>query len=87
MVDDHVWDEIRNFKKCLVRMNSELGLETLFLESAINVTEPKTHAAVECLPFPTGGGNKAEKMLKSEIDSTTSEWSTHYAKRLIATSR
>ena len=28
-----------------------------------------------------------EKSFRAEIDSVTSDWSTHYAKRLIATSR
>ncbi|KAJ6752198.1 hypothetical protein OIU85_002603 [Salix viminalis] len=38
-VDNNVWDEIRNFKKCLIMMFSKQEKELVFLETAIDEAE------------------------------------------------
>ncbi|KAH9604035.1 hypothetical protein KSS87_015021 [Heliosperma pusillum] len=40
MVDDNVWEEIRNFKKCLIMMFAKQGKEVIFLETVLWLSTP-----------------------------------------------
>lgn len=60
--EEHTWEELRNFKKCLIRMYAELGKEAVFVETAMRLKDPKsgtcdlrTHAVVECFALNSGG--------------------------------
>lgn len=84
-VDDDTWEELRNFKKCLVRMFAEQKKEAIFLETAMHLARQKRHCVVECIPIPTSFAKDAPLYFKKAIDEAESEWSQHNAKRLIDT--
>ncbi|KAG0566602.1 hypothetical protein KC19_7G076500 [Ceratodon purpureus] len=84
-VDDDTWEELRNFKKCLVRMFDEQNKEAIFLETAMHLTRQKRHCVVECIPIPSSFAKDAPLYFKKAIDEAESEWSQHNAKRLIDT--
>jgi hypothetical protein len=48
-LDDDVWDEIRNFKKCLIRMFEQLNQGVLFMEQVLHMKH-KSHTVIECIP-------------------------------------
>ncbi|CAI5519070.1 unnamed protein product [Closterium sp. Naga37s-1] len=57
VVEEAVWDEVRNFKKCLTRMAMavEEGAGVIFLESAVGVGgagRQRKHCYVEAIPVP-----------------------------------
>lgn len=58
----------------------------MFIETALQLDSVKHHAVVECIPIPAELISKAKATFKQEIDASSSEWSQHYAKRLIDTS-
>lgn len=45
----------------------------------------KNHAVIECIPIPADLVPKAKATFKKEVDDASSEWSQHYAKRIIDT--
>ena len=84
-VDEDVWEEMRNFKKCLVRMFSQEGKECCFIETAMNLGHAGRHAVVECIPVPADIAARAPMYFKKAIDEAESEWSTHDAKKCLST--
>ncbi|KAK9827469.1 hypothetical protein WJX74_004333 [Apatococcus lobatus] len=84
-VDDHVWTEIRNFKKCLFQMFAAEGQYVIFMETAMQLQDRRSHAIIDCVPVPAGAFAKAPLFFKQEIEEAESEWSQHHAKRLIDT--
>lgn len=51
-VDNNVWDEIRNFKKCLIMMFAKQEKEVVFLETVMGLAQQRRHCLVECIPVP-----------------------------------
>ncbi|KAK9101354.1 hypothetical protein Scep_024784 [Stephania cephalantha] len=51
-VDDNVWEEIRNFKKCLIMMFRKQEKEVVFLETVIELAKQRRHCLVEGIPLP-----------------------------------
>lgn len=51
-VDSHVWDEIRNFKKCLIMMFAKQEKELVFLETVMGLGQQRRHCLIECIPLP-----------------------------------
>jgi hypothetical protein len=47
-----VWEEIRNFKKCLIMMFSKQEKDLVFLETVINLSQQRRHCLIECIPLP-----------------------------------
>jgi hypothetical protein len=85
VVDEDVWEEIRNFKKCLVRMFAQQDKECCFIETAMKFGYGVQHAIVECIPLPSDVSAKAPLYFKKAIDEAESEWSTHDAKKCLST--
>ncbi|KAL8254917.1 hypothetical protein R6Q59_033138 [Mikania micrantha] len=85
-VDDNVWDEIRNFKKCLLMMFAKQGKEVVFLETVMGLAKQSRHCMIECIPLPLDVGKQAALYFKKAIDEAEEEWSQHNAKKLIDTS-
>jgi hypothetical protein len=84
-VDEDVWEEMRNFKKCLVRMFAQEGKACCFIETAMKFGHGGMHAVVECIPIPQEMSEKAKMYFRKEIDECESEWSTHDAKKCLST--
>ncbi|XP_057523779.1 uncharacterized protein LOC130803612 isoform X2 [Amaranthus tricolor] len=87
MVDDNVWEEIRNFKKCLIMMFKKQDQEVIFLETVIWLATQKRHCLIECIPLPQDMAKEAPLYFKKAIDEAEDEWSQHNAKKLIDTSQ
>ncbi|XP_008391166.3 uncharacterized protein [Malus domestica] len=85
-VDDDVWQEIRNFKKCLIMMFAKKEKEVVFLETVMGLAQQRHHCIVECIPIPHEIAKEAPLYFKKAIDEAEDEWSQHNAKRLIDTS-
>ncbi|PWA70446.1 cwfJ-like family protein [Artemisia annua] len=85
-VDDNVWDEIRNFKKCLLMMFAKQEKEVVFLETVMGLAKQSRHCMIECIPLPPEVAKQAPLYFKKAIDEAESEWSQHNAKKLIDTS-
>ncbi|XP_059461046.1 uncharacterized protein LOC132190161 [Corylus avellana] len=85
-VDDNVWEEIRNFKKCLILMFDKQEKDVVFLETVMGLAQQRCHCLIECIPLPREIAEEAPLYFKQEIDEATSWWSQHNAKKLIDTS-
>ncbi|KAL4590336.1 hypothetical protein LXL04_003265 [Taraxacum kok-saghyz] len=85
-VDDNVWDEIRNFKKCLLMMFAKQEKEVVFLETVMGLAKQTRHCLIECIPLPPDVAKQAPLYFKKAIDEAEEEWSQHNAKKLIDTS-
>lgn len=86
-VDDNVWGEIRNFKKCLILMFDKQQKDVVFLETVIGLSQQRRHCLVECIPLPRDLAGDAQLYFKKAIDEAETEWSQHNAKKLIDTSK
>lgn len=85
-VDDNVWDELRNFKKCLLMMFAKQDMDVVFLETVMGLAKQTRHCMVECIPLPPDIAKQAPLYFKKAIDEAEEEWSQHNAKKLIDTS-
>ncbi|KAL2463538.1 CwfJ-like family protein [Forsythia ovata] len=85
-VDDNVWAEIRNFKKCLIMMFAKQEKDVVFLETVMGLAQQRCHCLVECIPLPPEIAKQAPVYFKKAIDEAEDEWSQHNAKKLIDTS-
>ncbi|KAI9088608.1 hypothetical protein K1719_029722 [Acacia pycnantha] len=85
-VDEDVWIEVRNFKKCLIMMFAKQGKELIFLETVIGLAQQHRHCMIECIPLPKDIAKTAPLYFKKAIDEAEDEWSQHHAKKLIDTS-
>ncbi|XP_024019954.1 CWF19-like protein 2 [Morus notabilis] len=85
-VDDYVWEEIRNLKKCLIMMFGEQEKDVVFLETVMGLGQQRRHCMVECVPLDRELAEEAPHYFKMEIEEAESEWSRHNAKKLIDTS-
>ncbi|KAJ3673337.1 hypothetical protein LUZ60_006711 [Juncus effusus] len=85
-IDNNVWEEIRNFKKCLIQMFAKEEKDVVFLETVIGLSKQKRHCLVECIPIPHSLSNSAPMYFKKAIDEVEDEWEQHSAKKLIPTS-
>ncbi|KAL5542163.1 hypothetical protein UlMin_009873 [Ulmus minor] len=84
--DEYVWQEIRNFKKSLIRMFAKQEKDVVFLETVMNLSQQRRHCLVECIPLPRDIAKEAPLYFKKAIDEAEDEWSQHNAKKLIDTS-
>ncbi|KAK8670904.1 hypothetical protein V6N13_037517 [Hibiscus sabdariffa] len=85
-IDNNVWDEIRNFKKCLIMMFAKQDKEVVFLETVMGLAQQRRHCMIECIPVPREIAKQAPVYFKKAIDEAEDEWSQHNAKKLIDTS-
>eukprot|EP00850_Spirogloea_muscicola_P013381 SM000090S24343 [mRNA] locus=s90:512976:517206:+ [translate_table: standard] len=84
-VDEDVWEELRNFKKCLLKMfTQEEEKDVIFLETFM-ASQKRKHCFVECIPLPSRIAKEAPLYFKKAIDEAEDEWSQHNSKRLIDT--
>ncbi|XP_022760046.1 CWF19-like protein 2 [Durio zibethinus] len=84
-VDNYVWEEIRNFKKCLIMMFAKQEKELVFLETVMGLAQQRRHCLIECIPLPREIAKQAPLYFKKAIDEAEDEWSQHNAKKLIDT--
>lgn len=51
-VENNVWEEIRNFKKCLIMMFAKQGRDVVFLETVLGLAQQCCHCLIDCVPLP-----------------------------------
>ncbi|KAG6819995.1 hypothetical protein H0H93_006698 [Arthromyces matolae] len=78
--DDDVWDEVRNFMKCLMRMFAEEDKGVVFFETVLTLKWQK-HTVIECVPLPWEQFELIPGYFKESILASEAEWSQH--KKLI----
>jgi len=76
MVDEEVWDEINNFRKCLIKMFYEQGRDVVFIETAMQFKK-QFHTFVECIPLPKDFDLDPAIYFKKAINESEGEWSQH----------
>ncbi|KAG6897766.1 hypothetical protein C0992_011435 [Termitomyces sp. T32_za158] len=74
--DDDVWDEVRNFMKCLMRMFAEEDRGVIFYETVITLKWQK-HTVIECVPLPWEQFELIPGYFKESILTSEAEWSQH----------
>lgn len=84
-VDNNVLEEIRNFKKCLIRMFANQDQEVVFMETVIGLAKQQRHCLIECVPIPCQLAKEAPLYFKKAIDEAEDEWGQHEMKKLIQT--
>ncbi|KAF9049559.1 hypothetical protein BDZ89DRAFT_1242473 [Hymenopellis radicata] len=78
--DDDMWDEVRNFMKCVMRMFAEEDQGVIFYETVISLKQQK-HTCIECVPLPWNIFDIIPGYFKESILTSEGEWSQH--KKLI----
>ncbi|PON83323.1 Cwf19-like protein [Trema orientale] len=73
-VDDNVWEEIRNFKKCLIMMFAEQDKDVVFLETVIGLAQQRRHCLVECIPLPRETDEDPVNYFKKAIRDAEDDW-------------
>ncbi|KAJ2934586.1 hypothetical protein H1R20_g2505, partial [Candolleomyces eurysporus] len=74
--DDDVWDEVKNFMKCLMRMFAEEDKGVIFYETVISLKWQK-HTVIECVPLPWDAFDLIPGYFKESILASEAEWSQH----------
>ncbi|KAI0632175.1 CwfJ C-terminus 1-domain-containing protein-like protein [Trametes polyzona] len=78
--DDDMWDEVKNFMKCLMRMFAEEDKGVVFYETVLTIKAQK-HTYIECVPVPWEHFELIPGYFKESILMSETEWSQH--KKLI----
>ncbi|KAL1950615.1 hypothetical protein VTO73DRAFT_5739 [Trametes versicolor] len=78
--DDDMWDEVKNFMKCLMRMFAEEDKGVVFYETVLTIKAQK-HTVIECVPVPWEQFELIPGYFKESILMSETEWSQH--KKLI----
>ncbi|XP_025749506.1 CWF19-like protein 2 isoform X2 [Callorhinus ursinus] len=80
LLDEDVWEEIQMFRKSLVKMFEDKGLDCIFLETHMGMKK-HCHMVYECIPLPEEVGEMAPIYFKKAIMESDEEWSMN--KKLI----
>ncbi|KAG9491368.1 hypothetical protein GDO78_000069 [Eleutherodactylus coqui] len=80
LLDEDIWSEIQMFRKTLVKLFADKGLDCIFLETNINLKK-RFHLVYECIPLPKEVGDMAPIYFKKAIMESDEEWSMN--KKLI----
>ncbi|XP_053409934.1 CWF19-like protein 2 [Nycticebus coucang] len=80
LLDEDIWEEVQMFRKSLVKMFEDKGLDCIFLETNMR-TKRQSHMVYECIPLPKEVGDMAPIYFKKAIMESDEEWSMN--KKLI----
>ncbi|VDN07280.1 unnamed protein product [Thelazia callipaeda] len=72
-LDEDIYEEIQGFKRALVSMWQNEGMDCLFVETAKNVKHRK-HMYIECIAIPNEVVQLAPIYFKKAIDDSEDEW-------------
>jgi len=89
-MDEDVYEEMRNYQKCLISFWDSQGKSAIFVESVVSVTSmEKTllggghHTRIECFAVPSDQLNETKSYFKKAFSDAEKEWSQH--KKIIST--
>ena len=67
-VSEEVADEVRNFKKCLIRMAEQAGEELIFWETSLSAQHSRARGmAIECVPLRSRDASAAPGYFKQAL--------------------
>jgi hypothetical protein len=81
--DDAIWDEVRNFKKCLLSLGATIDQTVLFLEVAPRLEDATAHTHIDAVFLPKGIKTDPRGFFHKALLECDEEWSSH--KRIIDT--
>ncbi|KAI9146208.1 CwfJ C-terminus 2-domain-containing protein-like protein [Paraphysoderma sedebokerense] len=74
--DDEVWDEIRNFMKCLLKKYDSENKSVIFMETILNLKWQK-HTVIEVIPVPYEVKEDAPAYFREALLDSDSHWTQH----------
>lgn len=80
--DEGVWDEIRNFKKCYLKMAAAQGRQAVFLEASMEFNKCP-HCFIDCVALPASLDIDPQVYYRKALQECDVEWSQH--KRVLDT--
>lgn len=75
-----MWDEIRNFKKCLIMMFAKQEKDVVFFETVMGLAQQRRHCMVECIPLPQHIAKQAPLYFKKVSSFITYLWNLSWEK-------
>lgn len=83
--EEEVWEEVRNFKKCLLQLAAARSRSYVFIECVTRVNDARRHTFIECIPTLRGDSVEHVKShFFKALQESDEEWSQH--RKLIDTS-
>ncbi|XP_048453683.1 CWF19-like protein 2 isoform X2 [Rhincodon typus] len=73
ILDEDIWEEVQLFRKALVKMLEDKGLDCLFFETNMHLKK-RFHMVYECIPVPKEVGDMAPIYFKKAIMEADEEW-------------
>ncbi|XP_078078167.1 CWF19-like protein 2 [Mustelus asterias] len=73
ILDEDIWEEIQLFRKTLVKMLEDKGLDCVFFETNMHLKK-RFHMVYECIPLPKELGDMAPIYFKKAIMEADEEW-------------
>ncbi|XP_078401640.1 CWF19-like protein 2 isoform X1 [Cetorhinus maximus] len=73
ILDEDIWEEIQLFRKALVKMLEDKGLDCVFFETNMHLKK-RFHMVYECIPLPKELGDMAPIYFKKAIMEADEEW-------------
>jgi hypothetical protein len=80
--DEDVWEEVRNFKKSLIRAFDSVNKSVMFVETCKDVSA-KSHCSIEVFVVPNKIASDARIFFKKALQECDQEWNVH--KKIIDT--
>lgn len=74
-----MWDEIRNFKKCLIMMFAKQEKDVVFFETVMGLARQRRHCLVECIPVPRDIAKQAPVYFKKVRSSDMNSFMHHFS--------
>jgi hypothetical protein len=62
-LDEEAWDEVMNFRKCLIKMFRAQKKSCIFLETVLDLKK-QHHTFIECIPVPAKDAEQAPIFFK-----------------------
>lgn len=83
--EDEIWEEVRNFKKCLLQMAAKQDRSYVFMECVMRSGDARRHTFIDCIPTPRGQyADHVKGHFLKALQETDEEWSQN--KKVIDTS-
>ncbi|XP_078258619.1 CWF19-like protein 2 isoform X2 [Rhinoraja longicauda] len=73
ILDEDIWEEMQLFRKTLVKMLADKGLDCVFFETHMRLKK-RFHMVYECIPLPKELGDMAPIYFKKAIMEADEEW-------------
>ncbi|GAB5365461.1 hypothetical protein AAMO2058_001060100 [Amorphochlora amoebiformis] len=88
-VEGDCLEEVRNYKKSILAMNSNKSQRTLFIETAVQLDSNHRRAFIEAVPIPSNLYHKAQIVFKKALLDLGSDWNAVAAsgEKVIETNR